>query len=265
MRVRLMRPPCGSTSGMELTRALGIRALRREGTRYRPRFGDVILNWGCTQQQFPSDAEFRVRWINDPLKVRRAVHKEWAWNQWAHEGIPTVEWTDDWWTAHEWMRNGDRILARSTLRGSQGRGITVHSLEGTKYTEAGLPESHVYVKAFGYNPAKVTEYRVHVIGGEVVDVVQKKRRREHEGEFNPYIRNKRYGWVFCREEVTCPESVIESGRRAVNSLGLDFGAADTAVSERGDACVYEVNTAPGLEGTTLVEYRDALRRMIYAE
>ena len=49
---------------------------------------------------------------------------------------------------------------------------------------------------------------------------------------------------------------------AVRSLGLDFGAVDV-VERQNKAYVLEVNTAPGLVGTTLEKYVDAIRE--YAE
>jgi glutathione synthase/RimK-type ligase-like ATP-grasp enzyme len=45
---------------------------------------------------------------------------------------------------------------------------------------------------------------------------------------------------------------------AVNTLGLDFGAVD--IAECGDhAVVFEVNTAPGIDGTTVSKYNTFLK------
>ncbi|MNY81884.1 hypothetical protein D3C86_2236870 [compost metagenome] len=49
---------------------------------------------------------------------------------------------------------------------------------------------------------------------------------------------------------------------AVNALGLDFGAADVIWNDhRKQAFVLEVNTAPGLTGTTLEKYAKALKEI----
>ena len=54
-------------------------------------------------------------------------------------------------------------------------------------------------------------------------------------------------------------TVLSAGIRAVGCLGLDFGAADIGWnSHDGEPSVYEVNTAPGLEGTTLDKYYGAM-------
>jgi glutathione synthase/RimK-type ligase-like ATP-grasp enzyme len=121
-----------------------------------------------------------------------------------------------------------------------------------------MPNGETYVKVFGRNPAHVTEYRVAVCGGQVIDYAQKKRRRDYEGRFNPYIRSHGNGWIFAREEVSPPEAVLHAATDAIELLDLDFGAVDIGSDRGGSVCVYEVNTAPGVEGTSLDRWGDAL-------
>jgi glutathione synthase/RimK-type ligase-like ATP-grasp enzyme len=50
--------------------------------------------------------------------------------------------------------------------------------------------------------------------------------------------------------------------KAVKALGLDFGAVDIATIKGTDGqecCIYEVNTACGMQGTTLEKYTQAIR------
>ncbi|MNY63636.1 hypothetical protein D3C86_2006230 [compost metagenome] len=50
---------------------------------------------------------------------------------------------------------------------------------------------------------------------------------------------------------------------AVNAIGLTFGAVDVIWNEyRHQAYVLEVNTAPGLTGTTLEKYAEAFRGLM---
>jgi glutathione synthase/RimK-type ligase-like ATP-grasp enzyme len=65
--------------------------------------------------------------------------------------------------------------------------------------------------------------------------------------------------VYARAEILPPEELLSSACKAVNLLGLDFGAVD--IGHRlidNKFFVFEVNTAPGLEGTTLDKYAKAI-------
>lgn len=253
---KFLRPPNrASASARVMARELGVRMLRRRNSRYRYRPGDVIINWGNPD---PMDVPAIV---NHPSAVSRAINKRDAWSAFADAGVPTVEWTQCREQAGLWLGEDQRVLARATLRGSQGRGMTVYSREGTDWTEHGatLPEGATYVKVFGRNPRHVTEYRVHICNGKVIDYQQKKRRRNYESRINPYIRGHRFGWIFARSDIpTIPWDVSCAATRATEVLGLTFGAVDIAASRHGGVCVYEINTAPGIEGTTLDAYAGAL-------
>jgi hypothetical protein len=97
-----------------------------------------------------------------------------------------------------------------------------------------------------------------VFDGRAIDVQQKRRRREDD-DVNYQIRNADNGWVYCRGGVVAPQCVVDAAISAVAALGLDFGAADVGYNMHYNlATVYEVNTAPGLEGHTLDVYRNAL-------
>jgi hypothetical protein len=206
-----------------------------------------------------------VDYINNPMNVRLAIDKMTTWKLLQETGVPTVEWATDFFVASQWLENGDRVLVRTSLSGSQGRGIEVYSLPHTEWTASGLHMPSItdgaYVKVFGRNPQHVTEYRVHVVGGQVIDFVQKKRSRSYEGRPDPYIRSYSKGWIFARTGVDLPQLVDEASTAAVRSLGLDFGAVDIGADRDGNVCVYEINTAPGIEGTTIGRYADALKNI----
>lgn len=107
---------------------------------------------------------------------------------------------------------------------------------------------------------KSREFRVHIFRGRVIDVQEKRKRQEvPNDEVNYLIRNSHNGWVFCRDGVDCPDSILDLSIRAVSTLGLDFGAADIGWNDHyGRGYIFEVNTAPGLEGTTLDKYYEAI-------
>lgn len=262
MRLFVRQPRRPSQSAREIAGRLGARLIRRTNSRYRYRSGDRIINWG---NPLPFDAPYCAV-MNDPAAVEVAINKVLTWEKLELLQVPTVEWTEDWAEAVEWMlRNDERVMVRSILRGSQGRGITVYSRDGTEHSlpvgnfEAdGYEPGGVYVKVFGRNPRRVSEFRVAVCNGQVIDYAQKKKRRNREGRFSPYVRSHGNGWVFCREGVELPPALHDAAQSAVEALDLDFGAVDCAIDRSGRVCVYEINTAPGIEGTSHDRWADAL-------
>ena len=100
------------------------------------------------------------------------------------------------------------------------------------------------------------EYRVHVFKDKVIDVQQKRKRI---GAIGNGVRNHANGWIYARAEIAPSEELLSSARRAVNLLGLDFGAVD--IGHRlidNKLFVFEINTAPGITGTTLDNYAKAI-------
>jgi glutathione synthase/RimK-type ligase-like ATP-grasp enzyme len=73
------------------------------------------------------------------------------------------------------------------------------------------------------------------------------------------VRNTANGFVFQRNGIVPPAGIRDLAISAVASLQLDFGAVDIIYNGAQDKCfVLEVNTAPGLEGSTIIKYKDAL-------
>jgi glutathione synthase/RimK-type ligase-like ATP-grasp enzyme len=110
---------------------------------------------------------------------------------------------------------------------------------------------------------KISEYRVHVVGNAVIDVQKKMRRTDIPDEqVNWQVRSHSNGFIFGREGVVLPDAVTADCVRCVNELGLDFGAVDVIFNAHQETYyVLEVNTAPGLTGTTLVNYANALTNL----
>lgn len=261
-----VRPPSRPSEGArKIARVLGARLLRRNNSRYRYRRGDLIINWG---NPCPMDVPTHA-FLNPPHTVDAAIDKAATWTILERAGVPTVTWTLDAQEARDWLLAEERVMIRTTLRGTQGRGIRVYSLEGTQYTGslhdfmADARVGDVYVKVFESVPARVTEYRVAVVDGEAIDTMQKRRRTDHAGLIDPYIRSHDRGWVFCRGGLEVPGIVHNTAAQAVAALGLDFGAVDLGLHRGGGRiCVYEINSAPGLEGSSILNYSTALGRRI---
>jgi glutathione synthase/RimK-type ligase-like ATP-grasp enzyme len=62
-----------------------------------------------------------------------------------------------------------------------------------------------------------------------------------------------------------PASLIEESKKAVQALGLAFGAVDCVLDSDNKAWVLEVNTGPGLEGNTFDAYVEAFKKLLFAK
>lgn len=141
------------------------------------------------------------------------------------------------------------VFARKLINSTNGKGI-VEFEKGTT-----IPDAPLYTE---YIPKKA-EYRVHVFQDKVVDVQQKKKKREFGGERDTRIRNVANGYVYTRNDITPPDGLYDLARAAVTALGYRYGAVDVVYNEKKNKLyVLEVNSRPGLMGTTLEKYSDAI-------
>ena len=85
------------------------------------------------------------------------------------------------------------------------------------------------------------------------------------------IRSNTRGWKFAPitlhkvHNKTSLEIMIKLQKEAVKAvcaLGLDFGAVDCAIDSAGKIWIIEVNTGPGLEGSTFTKYVEAFENII---
>lgn len=166
--------------------------------------------------------------------------------------VSTPEWTTNRETAKSWQGGGRSVVCRTILNGHSGAGIVLSE------PDSELPDAPLYVK---YVP-KEYEYRVHVFGDKVIDIQQKRKRSDFDGEINNKIRNHHTGWVYCRGSYVPPPCVDEMKAQCIvtiKTLGLDFGAVDVIYSKKNNKFyILEVNTAPGMEGETLNVYAKAI-------
>lgn len=266
-RIRIF-PYKNSPNLSDLRDQIGILSLKPEGTEFQPRASDIIINWGrttfpweiVTMVQGDGWSNFRV--INDPLCVADAVDKLQCLRILKEAGVNVPDFTTDRNEAQRWVNSGELVFARTLTRASRGDGILQISNEGNQ--DHNVPQAPLYTR---YKP-KRAEYRVHVFRNsagnlEVLDVQEKRKRREFNGTVDYKVRTWASGWVYCREGITCPPQVTEQGLLAVRTLGLDFGAVDIGFTARSSiATVYEINSAPGIEGQTLTKYASKFKELV---
>jgi len=206
---------------------------------------DILINWGNPRRRWSG-----CTYLNPPEAVEAASDKVKAMELFAASEVPSAPFTTSKEVAQSWLAEGKTVIARTLTRASSGRGIVIVSGDDT------LPSAPLYVEYL----KKKEEFRVHVFGGKVIDIQQKRRRLEVPDEkVNWQVRNHDNGWVFARTDIVCPDGVKNAACLAISALNLDFGAVDIGWNSHTEtACVYEVNTAPGLEGTTIDSYFSAI-------
>jgi glutathione synthase/RimK-type ligase-like ATP-grasp enzyme len=103
---------------------------------------------------------------------------------------------------------------------------------------------------------KRDEYRVHVVQGNVIDTQIKMRRYDtDDNQVNWMLRNHSNGFIFGRDRVVHDARRDALAIAAVHAVNLDFGGVDIIWNAyRNEYYVLEVNTAPGITGTTLQNY-----------
>lgn len=221
-----------------------------------PSVKDCIINWGSSK--YPAWAiRHKVKqypvFLNYPEYVSNAINKLSTFNILNDEGVSIPEYTT---SVGEVNPDWRQVVCRSVLEGSGGKGITLVNAND-RDAIGRVNNCKLYVQYI----KKTKEYRVHVFKGTVIDVQEKRKRSD--AEINYQIRNHANGWVFCRSSVNPPTQVLDEALAAIEALNLDFGAVDIVWNRHHNkAFVLEVNTAPGLEGTTVDSYANAIIKYI---
>ena len=251
------------SKGTSLVRGLRERGIphvvrRSDSLRYRPYCEDVIVNWGNSTP--PSWSINRAYLINNPTAVANVVDKRQFFRcmdeQDFSDYIPP--WTTDESVALEWLNQGLTVVKRTLTNGRGGAGITIVKPGDPMGGPARLYTQ--YIK-------KSHEYRVHMWGGEVLKIAQKRRmnRERRPDTFSNQVRNHSNGWIYSHDSVDTPnlDAIVTVAAAAMLSSTLNFGAVDIIYNTHYDkAYVLEVNSAPGLEGRTRDAYIEKLEELV---
>lgn len=233
----------GSISAKRLGRSLGS---LRVGHYYNAKRSDVIVNWGSST---PPHFRWMEQDLNKPHAIALASNKLNTFLEYRNKSFTHIpQWTTNPSEAQHWLDLGLKTYCRKFLSSHSGNGIIICN-DGDKLVSAPLYTLHSKHK---------DEYRVHIFKGEVLDVQKKKRKLGFNGSSSG-IRNHSNGWIYARTDVTIPDMLCPIAIQAVELLGLDFGAVDIGHKVNDNKFfVFEVNTAPGLEGSTLDKYTKAI-------
>jgi hypothetical protein len=236
----------GATSARELQEELKCRYIghaENENVREIP-LGTLVVNYGFGYMPEWANGQ-KVRYLNDPRKVSNKISKVAQIKKFVRADVPTLELTTIPDRARDWLNQGFRVLARVD-DGKDGEGIRV--LTPAKNRDGNVvPYADFYTKEF----KKVSEFRVHVFNGKVIDLVQRKQGKnwkEPDSLEKEVVRSWGNGWIFAHynKDDAPYELMRKSAIEAVAAVELDFGAVDILVDARNNIAVCEVNSAPGL-------------------
>lgn len=178
------------------------------------------------------------------------------------------------------------IIARTKYhQGGAGFWLCLNNEHVSKAVEEGAQYFQKYINI-------KDEYRLHVVKGKIIYAVKKVPRDNLKEAFKAHwkkvisnyaakkevsldentfdfvlnrfarkmatsvdmiVRSNTRGWKFSRVKLTSVrEDLKEEARKALEGLGLDFGAVDCCIDiDKDKPYVIECNTGPGLEGSSL--------------
>lgn len=261
MRTLIMPYKKGSASAGFLARELNIRQVRIEGSAIKGSAKILLINWGSSSYHGSLEFE-KCDVLNEPCFVAQCSNKLDFFR--ATDAKFTIPWTTDKDAVKQWLAGGSRVFARKVLNGHSGIGIVDMGPENVdEWVDAPLYTQYV---------PKKHEFRYHFFKGRVIDKQRKGYLQDIENGENKVdparfrIRNLANGFVFARnfgDSLAVVDTLVQD--YLDNHCDLDFGAIDLIYNERANrAYILEVNTAPGLKGTTLGIYANAFKEYLNA-
>ncbi len=248
-----------SESAAEISAALGATRIipDPERSKYRGKADKTVINWGCSS--LPPEVQ-KSKIVNRADAVQIASNKLHFFKKlrqtWISEHLPKCYFSKQ--DAQFAMEHYSiKMCARTVLNGHSGKGLVI--VEAADWPD--LPDAQLYTSYV----KKKDEFRIHVIGQEVILVQRKGLRADLQGrdDVNWEIRNLANGFVFVRSDVDVPARVKKLCIETVKALGLDFAAVDVVYNSHYDMYrILEVNTAPGLCGTTIEDYKNGFQRFL---
>lgn len=244
-----------SEGAKNLADALKVRRIRHKNSTFKGSPKKVVINWGSSNLP---DEVMKCQILNRPEAVLLCSNKLHFFRK-INGQVTHPEFTESYDQAVDWVGKGFTVCARTVLQG--------HSAEGLVLMSKDNPNEFVKAPLYTKYVPKADEYRIHVANKAVLDV-QRKALRSSWTDENPgknpnwKIRNLDNGFVYVRQNVHAPNVVLQEAVNVMNVVGLDFGAVDIIYNHKQEkAYVLEVNTAPGIEGTSVENYVAAFKDM----
>lgn len=216
--------------------------------RVRVRFGSEKAHRKCHIDFNPIEA---IRNTANKIEMKRIF---------VAAGVRTPKYLSNGGNARQSMRDGylgSKVFFKTTKH-SRGRGMKI-------YDDIGLAQSEQREGYFEESCISKREFRVHVMDGVAFHIDEKRPRdTSMKMKDRPVIKNMENGFKFRRPIKDYPEEVVTESIKAVQALGLVFGAADVGLNDDG-VWIYEVNTAPSLRTKTRKLYQKAIVRYVWKQ
>lgn len=264
---KMYRRDVGYSVAKALEEKLGKKVIITDDDTKAHNNNSVMVNWGRSKGQ-----NLYGNIINNPFAVKNCVRKDKTYSILDISNVPIPAFAFSKEVGFSYIKEGGCVI-RHVVDGKGGEGVEV-VLNNDKYKSLlDFPDAPLYTKFYN----KTHEIRLHVYHGEILQIVEKKRigkaKREDQGiVLNEHVRNHSNGWALVKNDVT---PILSEDRtlkvqavRAIQRIGLTFGAVDMMVRldkdcrEVLDCAIAEVNTAPGIEGSTLELYVDRMANHI---
>ena len=248
----------GSQGAKVLAEALDCRVIKQANSTYKAKPSKIVINWGASV--FPVHVQ-GSKVFNAPGVVGAMTNKLRFFNLMKDEVELPEFFTQPRDVAlhfEQKIPQDSTVVCRQKLTGHSGEGIVLYTREQYR-SGIDIPRASLYTKYV----KKSAEYRVHCMKGLGIIDVQRKIKDPDREVTEWKIRNHNNGFIFARENLEVPGEVLEEALKCFDLTGLDFGALDIIWNNKEQkAYILEVNTAPGLTGTTLVNYVNAFKSII---
>jgi glutathione synthase/RimK-type ligase-like ATP-grasp enzyme len=270
-----------------------VEALDAEGGTAKPTGTKPILCWGTKTKK---DVDFGARKVyNNPNAIKVNRHKFKALQKMDAAGVRVAPYTTDATQvgAGDWTYP---IIARTNYhQGGAGFWLCLNKVQLDRAVQEGAQYFQKFIDV-------KDEYRLHVVDGEIIHAVKKVPRTNLKEAFVNYwenhitnfaakrdtnvdeatmtlvlermarkmatsvdmiTRSNTRGWKFSRVRPQhLSDDLKNQAKEAVAALNLDYGAVDCCLDADGTAYIIEVNTGPGLDGTSFDAWVTAFKAML---
>lgn len=265
--------------------------------RNKPRNADVVIGWGCKTDEYVDLGNAKV--LNHPNAIRKNRNKQTTLyllrNNQNTSGTIAKHVESANVLASLQAGNVSLPLIGRTRMHQGGKGFWFCPTKSL--VEAAVAEGAHYFQEF---IDIKQEYRLHVFCGEVI-YAQKKIENPSEEGWVAQRKEKIENWANKKgdnldeatmlyvlrrlaKEADLPDRIVRSNKRGwkfssvrpdnlndalknaaiatVAAIGLDFGAVDCALGQNDAPWIIEVNSGPGLQGSSLDAYVAAFQKKI---